>query len=100
MSCISTIHIQTIIDQPNNHCPLQSKCASFFASLMYSITQTTAQLTITPPPQDQTHEMHSLQAFRRLGHEQWTCKEEGLVVTLVLENRLDLLVVMSTRHGK
>jgi superfamily II DNA helicase RecQ len=28
------------------------------------------------------------------------CKEQGLAVTLVLENRLDLLVVMPTGHGK
>jgi len=35
-----------------------------------------------------------------LGHEQWTCKEQGLAVTLILENRLDLLVVMPTGHGK
>jgi superfamily II DNA helicase RecQ len=35
-----------------------------------------------------------------LGHDQWTCKEQGLVVTLVLENKLDLLVVMPTKHGK
>jgi len=35
-----------------------------------------------------------------LGHDQWTCKEQGLAVTLVLENRLDLLVVMPTGHGK
>jgi ATP-dependent DNA helicase RecQ len=35
-----------------------------------------------------------------LGHQQWTCKEQALAVTLVLENRLDLLVVMPTGHGK
>jgi superfamily II DNA helicase RecQ len=28
------------------------------------------------------------------------CKEQGLAVTLVLENRLDLSVVMPTGHGK
>jgi len=65
----STIHIPTIIDQPNSHCPLQSKCASFLASLLYSITQTTSQLAILPPPQDQTHEVRSLRAFCPLGHE-------------------------------
>ncbi len=52
------------------------------------------------PPLDPTHEIRSLRALRRLGHEQWTCKEQGLAVTLVLENRLDLLVVMPTGHGK
>ncbi len=46
------------------------------------------------------HEVRSLRALRRLGHEQWTCKEQGLVVTLVLENRVDVLVVMPTGHGK
>ncbi len=35
-----------------------------------------------------------------MGHEQWTCKEQSLVGTLVLENKLDLLVVMPTRHRK
>jgi ATP-dependent DNA helicase RecQ len=35
-----------------------------------------------------------------LGHQQWTCKEQALAVTLVLENKLDLLVVMPTGHGK
>ncbi len=44
--------------------------------------------------------MHFLLAFCRLGHEQWTCKEQSLAVILVLENRLDLLVVMPTKHGK
>jgi superfamily II DNA helicase RecQ len=67
---------------------------------MYSVSQTTAQPAVPPPPGDQTHEVRSLRAFRRLGHEQWTCKEQGLAVMLVLENRLDLLVVMPTRHGK
>jgi superfamily II DNA helicase RecQ len=46
------------------------------------------------------HEVRALRALRRLGHEQWTCKEQGLAVTLVLENRFDLLVVMPTGHGK
>ncbi len=96
----STIEIPTIIDQPNSHCPLQSDCASLIASLMYSATQVTTQLAIPPPPQDPTHEVRSLRALRRLGHDQWRCKEQGLAVTLVLENRLDLLVVMPTRHGK
>jgi len=44
--------------------------------------------------------VHALRAFRQFGHEQWTCKEQGLAVTLVLENRLDLLVVMPIGHGK
>jgi superfamily II DNA helicase RecQ len=35
-----------------------------------------------------------------LGDEQWTCKEQGLAMTLVLENQLDLLVVMPIGHGK
>jgi len=96
----STIEILTIIDQPNSHCPLQSNCASLLASLMYSATQVTTQPAIPPPPQDPMHEVRSLRALRRLGHDQWTCKEQGLAVTLVLENRLDLLVVMPTGHGK
>jgi hypothetical protein len=37
-SSISTIQIPIVIDQPNSHCALQSKCASLLASLMYSIT--------------------------------------------------------------
>ncbi len=44
--------------------------------------------------------MRSLRALRQLGHTQWTCKEQGLAVTLVLENRVGVLVVMPTRHGK
>jgi superfamily II DNA helicase RecQ len=44
--------------------------------------------------------MRALRALRRFGHEQWTCKEQGLAVTLVLENSLDLLEVMPTGHGK
>jgi len=67
---------------------------------MYSVAQTPAQLAIPPPPRDQTHEVRALRALRRFGHEQWTCKEQGLAVTLVLENKLDLLVVMPTGHGK
>jgi len=97
---ISTIEIPIIIDQPNSHYPLQSDCASLFASLMYSTTQVTTQPAISPPPQDPTHEMRSLRTLCRLGHDQWMCKEQGLAVTLVLENRLDLLVVMPTGHGK
>jgi hypothetical protein len=96
----STVEISTIIDRPNTHCPLQSDCASLLASLMYSVAQTPTQPTIPPPPRDQTHEVRALRALRRFGHEQWTCKEQGLAVTLVLENRLDLLVVMPTGHGK
>jgi len=99
-SSTSTVEIPMGIDQPNSHCPLQSQCEFFLASLMYSVTQTTPQPVAPPPPRDQTHEVRSLRAFRRLGHEQWTCKEQGLAVTLILENRLDLLVVMPTGHGK
>jgi hypothetical protein len=99
-SGISTVEIPTIIDRPNTHCPLQSDCASLLASLMYSVAQTPTQPTIPPPPRDQTHEVRALRALLRFGHEQWTCKEQGLAVTLVLENRLDLLVVMPTGHGK
>ncbi len=98
-SSTSIVEISTGIDRPHSHCPLQSQCASLFASLMYSIPQTTPQLAI-PSPGDQTHEVRSLRALCQLGHEQWTCKEQGLAVTLVLENRLDLLVVMPTGHGK
>ncbi len=65
----STIDIPTVIDQPNSHCPLQPECASFLTSLMYLVTQITTQLAIPPPPQDQTHEVYSLQTLRRLGHE-------------------------------
>ncbi|CAK9866996.1 unnamed protein product [Sphagnum jensenii] len=67
---------------------------------MYLVTQTTTQSVVPPPLRDQTHEVRSLRAFRQLGHEQWTCKEQGLVVTLLLENRLDLLMVMPTGHSK
>ncbi len=67
---------------------------------MYLVTQTTTQLAVPPPPQDQTHKKHFLEAPHRWGHEQWTCKEQGLVVTLVLEYKLDLLVVMPTGYGK
>ncbi len=96
----STVEIPMIIDRPNTQCPLQSDCASLLASLMYSVPQIPAQPAIPPPPRDQTHEVCALRALRRFGHEQWTCKEQGLAVTLVLENRLDLLVVMPTGHGK
>jgi ATP-dependent DNA helicase RecQ len=67
---------------------------------MYSVAQTPIQPAISPPPRDQTHKVRALRALRRFGHEQWTCKEQGLAVTLVLENKLDLLVVMPTGHGK
>jgi hypothetical protein len=40
------------------------------------------------------------EALHRLGHGQWTCKEEGLAVMFVLENKFNLLVVMPTGHGK
>jgi hypothetical protein len=71
----STVEIPTIIDKPNSHCPLQSDCASLLASLMYSATQVTTQPAIPPPPQDPTHEVRSLRALHRLGHDQCTCKE-------------------------
>jgi hypothetical protein len=96
----SIVQVPTVADQPVSHCPLRSQCASLLASLMYSVTQTAIQPTILPPPRNQTHEVRSLQALRRLGHEQWMCKEQGLAVTLVFENKLDLLVVMPTGHGK
>jgi superfamily II DNA helicase RecQ len=64
------------------------------------LSKTTTQPVIPPPPRNQTHEVHSLQALCQLGHEQWTCKEQSLVVIIVLENKLDLLVVMPTGHGK
>jgi len=67
---------------------------------MYSATQITTQLAILPLSQDPAHEVRSLRALCQLGHDQWTCKEQGLAVTLVLENRLDLLLVMPTGHGK
>jgi len=65
-----------------------------------SVTQTIPQPALPPPPGDQTHEVRALRALRRLGHEPWTCKEQGLAVTLVLENRFNMLVVMPTGHGK
>ncbi len=34
--------------------------------------------------------------LHQLGHEQWTCKEQGMVVTLAVENHFDLLVIMPT----
>ncbi len=55
-----TIKIPTGIDRPNGHCPLQSQCTSFLASLMYSITQSTPQPVVPPPLQDQTHKVRSL----------------------------------------
>ncbi|CAK9261303.1 unnamed protein product [Sphagnum jensenii] len=67
---------------------------------MYSVAKTAPQSAVPPPPRDQTHEVCALRALRRLGYQQWTCKEQALAVTLVLENRLDLLVVMPTGHGK
>ncbi len=67
---------------------------------MCSVTQTVPQPTLPPSPEDQTHEVRSLRALHRLGHAQWTCKEQGLAVTLVLENRVNVLVVMPTGHGK
>jgi superfamily II DNA helicase RecQ len=67
---------------------------------MYSATQVTTQLAILPLSQDPTHEVRSLRALCQLGHDQWTCKEQGLAVTLVLDNRLDLLLVKPTGHGK
>ncbi len=45
-------------------------------------------------------DMRSLWALCWLGDEQWTCKEQGLAMTLVLENKLDLLMVMPIGHGK
>jgi hypothetical protein len=95
-----TVEIRTSIDQPDSNYPSQSQCVSLFASLVCSLTQTAPQLAVPPPPEDQTHEVRSLRALRRLGHGQWTCKEQGLAVTLVLENKFDLLVVMPTGHGK
>ncbi len=44
--------------------------------------------------------MCDLHAFQQLGHQQCTSKEQGLVVTLVLENQTNLLVVMPIGHGK
>jgi len=88
------------VDRPDGHCSSQPQCASLLASLVCSVTQTVPQLTLLPPPEDQTHEVRSLRALRRLGHGQWTCKEQGLAVTLVLENRVNVLVVMPTKHDK
>jgi hypothetical protein len=95
-----TTEASTLVRRPDSLCPLLPKCASLLTSLMYSIAQTDLQSAVPPPPRDQTHEVRALRAFRRLGHGQWTCKEQGLAVTLVLENILDLLVVIPTGHGK
>jgi hypothetical protein len=62
-SSILTIKIPMGIDQPNGHCPLQSQCAFLLASLMYSVTQTTPQPAIPPPPRDQTHKVRYLRAL-------------------------------------
>jgi hypothetical protein len=48
----STVEIPTIIDRPNTHCPLQTDCASLFASFMYLVAQTPAQPAILPPPRN------------------------------------------------
>jgi hypothetical protein len=97
----STVEISPGVDRTDGHCPSQSQCASLLASFVCSVPQTlNPQPALPPPPGDQTHEMRSLRALCRLGHGQWTCKEQGLAVTLVLENRLDLLVVMPTGHDK
>jgi hypothetical protein len=59
-SCTLTVEIPTIINRPNTHCPLQSDCASLLASVMYSVAQTPIQPAISPPTQDQTHEVRAL----------------------------------------
>ncbi|CAN5950579.1 unnamed protein product [Sphagnum jensenii] len=95
-----TVQISASVDQTDGHCPSQSQCASLLASFLCSVPQTIPQPALPPPPGDQTHEVRSLRALRRLGHGHWTCKEQGLAVTLVLENKVDLLVVMPTGHNK
>jgi hypothetical protein len=96
----STDEVLMGVDRPDGHCSSQPQCAFLLASLVCSVTQTILQPTLPPPPKDQTHEVHSLRALRRLGHGHWTCKEQGLAMTLVLENRVDVLVVVPTEHGK
>ncbi len=71
----STVAIPTGVDRTDGHCPSQSQCASLLASFVCSITQTIPQPALPPPPRDQTHEVRSLRALRRLGHGEWTCKE-------------------------
>jgi hypothetical protein len=90
----------TLIPQPDSLPALPPECASLLAFLMYFVAQTALQSAVPPPPRNQTHEVRALRALRRLGHRQWTCKEQALAVTLVLENRLDLFVVMPTGHDK
>jgi len=67
---------------------------------MYFVAQNTPHSAVLPPFRDQTHDVRALRAFRWLAHQHWTCKEQALAVTLVLENRLDLLMVMPTGHSK
>jgi superfamily II DNA helicase RecQ len=95
-----TAETLTLVRPPDSLCPVPPECAFLLASLMYSVAQTAPQSVVPPPPRDQTHEVRALRAFRQLGHQQWTCKEQALAVTLVLENKLDLLMVMPTEHGK
>jgi hypothetical protein len=64
-----TTEIPTVVHQPDSRCPLPHECASLLALLMYSVTQTATQSAVLPPPRNQTHEMCSLRALRRLGHE-------------------------------
>ncbi len=56
----STIEIPAGVDRPNDHYPSQSQCASLLASLVCSTTQTAPQPALPPPPEDQTHKVHSL----------------------------------------
>jgi len=59
----SIVEVPTTIVQPNEHCPLQSQCASILVSLMYSVTHTPPQPALLPPPLDPTHEIRSLRAL-------------------------------------
>jgi hypothetical protein len=48
----STVAIPTGIDRADGHCPSQSQCASLFASLLCSVTQTIPQPALPPSPRD------------------------------------------------
>jgi hypothetical protein len=89
-----------IVEQMYDHGAVQPNLASLIAIIMAESTPNTSQSTTLPLPKNLTHEVCALHAFQQLGHQQCISKEQGLVVTLVLENQTNLLVVMSIGHGK
>jgi len=68
-----------------DHGAMQPNLASLVAFIMASSTTNTTQSTTPPPPRNLTHEVCALHAFQQLGHQQCISKEQGLMVTLVLE---------------